>query len=103
MIVDQTEYEMAAASMVAAGGLAQQYRADLLARVGIVFARREPRLPAGRYVQALSSDMPRKNGWQIDQVIHIPWFGAIRSSMARSLPAYGTGIRSPWRYSTRVR
>jgi SRSO17 transposase len=65
VIVDQTEYETAAACMVAAGGLAQQYRADLLARVGIVFARREPRLQAGKYVQALSSDLPRKNGWQI--------------------------------------
>jgi SRSO17 transposase len=65
VIVDQTEYETAAACMVAAGGLAGQYRAELLARVGVVFARREPRLQAGKYVQALSSDLPRKNGWQI--------------------------------------
>src|SRR5262249_14350790 len=27
----------------------------------------------------------------------------IRSSIARSMPAYGTGMRSPRRYSTRVR
>jgi hypothetical protein len=65
VIVDQTEYETAAACMVAAGGLAGQYRAELLARVGVVFARREPRLQAGKYVQALTSDVPRKNGWQI--------------------------------------
>ncbi|MFC0533915.1 hypothetical protein [Phytohabitans kaempferiae] len=65
MIVDQTEYETAAACMVAAGELAQQYRQELLGRVGAVFARREPRLQAGKYVRALASDLPRKNGWQI--------------------------------------
>ena len=51
--------------MVAAGELAQQYRQELLGRVGAVFVRREPRLQAGKYVQALISDVPRKNGWQI--------------------------------------
>jgi SRSO17 transposase len=30
-----------------------------------MFARREPRLQAGKYVQALIADLPRKNGWQI--------------------------------------
>jgi SRSO17 transposase len=65
VIVDQTEYETAAACMVAAGGLAGRYRAWLLTRVGVVFVRREPRLQAGKYVAALTSDVPRKNGWQI--------------------------------------
>jgi SRSO17 transposase len=65
VIVDQTEYETAAACMVAAGGLACGYRDELLGRVGAVFARREPRLQAGKYVAALSADVPRKNGWQI--------------------------------------
>ncbi len=31
----------------------------------MVFARREPRLQAGKYVRALTTDLPRKNGWQI--------------------------------------
>ena len=51
--------------MVAAGELAGQCRDELLARVGVVFARREPRLQAGKYVRALTADLPRKNGWQI--------------------------------------
>lgn len=51
--------------MVEAAELAQAHRDDLMGRVGRVFARREPRLQAGRYVDALSADVPRKNGWQI--------------------------------------
>jgi SRSO17 transposase len=51
--------------MVAAGELAGQCRDELLARVGAVFARREPRLQAAKYVRALTADLPRKNGWQI--------------------------------------
>ena len=51
--------------MVAAGGLARQYQDELLGRVGAVFARREPRLQAGKYVRALCAEVPRKNGWQI--------------------------------------
>jgi SRSO17 transposase len=51
--------------MVAAGELAGQCRDELLARVGVVFARREPRLQAAKYVRALTADLPRKNGWQI--------------------------------------
>jgi hypothetical protein len=65
VIVDQAEYETAAACMVAAGELAREYRDELLGRVGAVFARREPRMQAGKYVQALSAEVPRKNGWQI--------------------------------------
>jgi SRSO17 transposase len=51
--------------MVAAGELAREYRDELLGRVGAVFARREPRLQAGKYVCALTAEVPRKNGWQI--------------------------------------
>jgi SRSO17 transposase len=65
VIVDQTEYETAAACMVAAGAAARECRDELLARVGVVFARREPRLQAGKYVRALTAEVPRKNGWQI--------------------------------------
>jgi SRSO17 transposase len=65
VIVDQTEYETAAACMVAAGELTREYQDELLGRVGAVFARREPRLQAGKYVRALIAEVPRKNGWQI--------------------------------------
>src|SRR4051812_33553533 len=65
MIVDQTEYKTATACTVAAGAVAGQCQDELLARVGVVFARREPRLQAGKYVRALTADLPRKNGWQI--------------------------------------
>ena len=34
-----------------------------MARLAPCFARREPRLQAARYVRALMSDLPRKNGW----------------------------------------
>jgi SRSO17 transposase len=51
--------------MVAAGELTREYQNELLGRVGVVFARREPRLQAGKYVRALTADVPRKNGWQI--------------------------------------
>ena len=65
MIVDQTEYETAAACMVSAGQQGCEYRDELLGRVGGGFARREPRMQAGKYVRALTADVPRKNGWQI--------------------------------------
>jgi SRSO17 transposase len=65
VIVDQTEYETAAACMVAAGELAREHRDELLGRVGAVFARREPRMQAGKYVAALTAEVPRKNSWQI--------------------------------------
>lgn len=39
-----------------------------LARVGVVFSRREPRLQAGKYVRALTAEVPRKNGWQIAEL-----------------------------------
>ncbi|WP_281365205.1 IS701 family transposase [Phytohabitans houttuyneae] len=51
--------------MVAAGELTREYQDELLGRVGWVFARREPRLQAGKYVRALTAEVPRKNGWQI--------------------------------------
>ncbi|MGV9387111.1 IS701 family transposase [Nonomuraea sp. NPDC003707] len=51
--------------MVAAGELAREYRDELMGRVDAVFARREPWLQAGKYVRALTAEVPRKNGWQI--------------------------------------
>lgn len=51
--------------MVKAAELARERRDELMTRVGTVFARREPRLQAGKYVQGLISDLPRKNGWTL--------------------------------------
>jgi len=80
VIVDQTEYETAAACMVAAGELAREYQNELLGRVGAVFARREPRLQAGKYVRALTAEVPRKNGWQIAE-----WAGDARPDKTQRL------------------
>jgi len=63
--VDQEEYETATASMVEAAGLAAQRCGELMGRMAPVFARREPRLQAGKYVQGLMEDLPRKNGWTL--------------------------------------
>jgi SRSO17 transposase len=34
-------------------------------RMSGVFARREPRLQAGMYLEGLLADLPRKNGWTL--------------------------------------
>jgi SRSO17 transposase len=51
--------------MLAAAELAQANRDELARRLGPAFARREPRLQAGKYIDGLASDLPRKNGWTI--------------------------------------
>lgn len=53
--------------MVEAVEAAQAHRDELLGRLGRVFARREPRLQAGKYVEGLLSEVPRKNGWSLAQ------------------------------------
>ena len=65
MIVDQEEYEAAVSCMVEAAESARVHRDELLGRLGRVFARREPRLQAGTYVDGLMSDIPCKNGWSL--------------------------------------
>jgi len=80
VIVDQTEYKTATACTVAAGAVAGQCQDELLARVGVVFARREPRLQADKYVRALTADLPRKNGWQIAE-----WAGHATSDKTQRL------------------
>jgi len=52
-------------SMVEAAELARVNRGDLMGRLGRVFGRREPRVQAGKYVEGLMSDVPRKNGWSL--------------------------------------
>jgi SRSO17 transposase len=65
MIVDQEQYETAASSMVEAAELARTHRSELMGRLARVFSRREPRSQAGKYVDGLMSDTPRKNGWSL--------------------------------------
>jgi SRSO17 transposase len=67
VIVDQEKYETAVAVMVEAAEVTQAHRVELLSRLGTVFARREPRLQAGKYVEGLLSDVCRKNGWSLAQ------------------------------------
>lgn len=45
--------------------LAGEKLGELMGRIGGCFARWEPRLRATKYVTALMSDLPRKNGWTI--------------------------------------
>jgi SRSO17 transposase len=67
VIVDQEKYETAVSSMVEAAEAARAHRDELLGRLGRVFARREPRVQAGKYVDGLLSETPRKNGWSLAQ------------------------------------
>src|SRR5437867_10297531 len=51
--------------MVAAAEQAREKRAELLGLVAGTFARREARAQAGKYVDGLLADLPRKNGWTL--------------------------------------
>ena len=57
-------YEAAAAARVAAG-LGRRKRAELLGLLRPVFGRTGPWVQAGRYVGAVMSDLPKRNGWTI--------------------------------------
>jgi hypothetical protein len=46
-------------------GLACRKRAELLGRVKPCFARAQTWLQAGKYVSALASELPARNGWRI--------------------------------------
>jgi hypothetical protein len=95
--------------MVEAGELAKELRDDLLGRVGTVFARREPFQQAGKYVQGLVDDVPRKNGWTLAEAAgdhrpdkmqrllnHASWdeyaaMGVVRDFVVEHLTDPGTG------------
>jgi SRSO17 transposase len=62
--VTTTKSKAAAAARIGAG-LAGRKRAELLGRLRGCFARAEPWLQAGKYVGALVSGLPRRNGWTI--------------------------------------
>jgi SRSO17 transposase len=64
--VKTTESEAAAAARIGAG-LAGRKRAELLGLLRSCFVRTETWLQAGKYVSALVSEMPKRNGWTIAQ------------------------------------
>ena len=51
--------------MVDAAQVARVKRADLLERLMGCFARWEPAEQAGKYIDGLTADLPRKNGWTL--------------------------------------
>jgi hypothetical protein len=66
VFVRTTKPEAAAAARVGAG-LACRKRAELLGLLKSCFVRTEPWIQAGKYMSALVSEMPRRNGWTIAQ------------------------------------
>ena len=66
MLVRTTKPKAAAAATIGAG-LAGRKRAELLRLLKPCFVRTEPWIQAGKYVSALASEMPRRNGWTIAQ------------------------------------
>jgi SRSO17 transposase len=64
--VTTTRPKAAAAARIGAG-LVGQERAELLGLLKSCFARTETWLQAGKYVSALVSEMPKRNGWTIAQ------------------------------------
>src|SRR5258706_9266533 len=95
--------------MIEAGQLAEEHRDDLWGRLGKVFARREPFQQAGKYVQGLLDDLPRKNGWTLAEAAgdhrpdkmqrllnHASWdeyaaMGVVRDFVIEHLTEPGTG------------
>ncbi len=59
-----TKSEAAAAVRIGAG-LALRRRAELLELLRPCFARTEPWLQAGKYIAAVMSELPERNGWSI--------------------------------------
>jgi hypothetical protein len=66
VLVRTNESEAAAAARIGAGR-AVRIRAELMGALRPCFARTETRQQADKYVSALVSDMPRRNGWTIAQ------------------------------------
>jgi SRSO17 transposase len=62
--VTRTRSRTAAALSVEAQR-AERIRGELMTRFGPMFVRIEPRLQATKYVRALLSDLPKRNGWTI--------------------------------------
>jgi DDE superfamily endonuclease len=62
--VSTTGSKAAAAARIGAG-LGRRVRGELLGQLRPCFARVEPWLQAGKYVAAVMSDLPRRNGWTL--------------------------------------
>jgi hypothetical protein len=63
----KTTKPKAAAAVSLCAGLGRRKRAELLALMRPSFARVEPWLQARKYVGAVSSGLPKRNGWSIAQ------------------------------------
>ncbi len=61
-------YEAAAAARLAAG-LGGRKRGELLEMLRPVFSRTEPWIQAAKYVGAVMSDLPKRNGWTIARYV----------------------------------
>ena len=62
VLVRTNESEAAAAARIGAG-LAARRRAELMAALRGCFARTQTWQQAGKYISALASDLPKRNGW----------------------------------------
>jgi hypothetical protein len=80
--------EAAAAGRIGAR-LGARKRRELLVALGRCFARTEPWLEAGKYVGALVSGLPRRNGWTIAEHAgdRAPDRAPTASSLSRRTPA----------------
>ena len=65
----KTTKPKAAAAVSLCAGLGRRKRAELLALMRPSFARVEPWLQARKYAGAVSSGLPRRNGWSIAQQV----------------------------------
>lgn len=65
----RTTKSWAAAAARIAAGRAQRLRADLLERLRSCFARVQTWQQAGKYVSAVASDLPKRNGWTIAEYV----------------------------------
>jgi hypothetical protein len=63
----RTTKPKAAAAVRISAGLGQRKRGELLGLMRPSFVRAEPWLQAGKYVGAVMSGMPKRNGWSIAQ------------------------------------
>src|SRR5260221_10923788 len=61
----RTTGSKAGAAVRIGAGLGQQKRAELVGLLRVCFARVEPWLQAGKYVGAVVSGLPKRNGWTI--------------------------------------
>nr|WP_147267889.1 hypothetical protein [Spongiactinospora rosea] len=55
----------AAASLILKAWRVQQNLDELVIAMAPMFRRVEPRAEAGKYIRALMSDLPKRNGWTI--------------------------------------